>query len=167
MVNNSLAKPLSRHAVIATDHDVFMGSVEALPEEVHFELDPAVPQVQCAPHNVPVAMKGAVKTQLDKYEGEGHITQYLVEVDNTLYCCNRVDPRVAEPLPAQHPMASAEGFASNSDGVQAQEDLSEAEVTRSPSPQPRLSPPQITHTATVPTLISNTPFPCGCYGWQL
>lgn len=81
MVNNSLAMPLSRNAVISAYHDVFMGSVEALPGEVHFELDPAVRPVQCAPRNVPVAMKDAVKTQLDRYEAEGHITSVSEPTD--------------------------------------------------------------------------------------
>lgn len=74
IVNIGLAIPLSRKAVIAAYHDVFMGPVEALPGEVHFELDPEVRPVQCAPRNVPVAMKDSVKAQLDRYEAEGHIT---------------------------------------------------------------------------------------------
>lgn len=44
-----------------------------VPAKVHFDLDPNVPAVQCAPRNVPIAMKAAVNAQLDKYETEGHI----------------------------------------------------------------------------------------------
>lgn len=81
IVNNGLAIPISRKAVIAAYHDVFMGPVEALPGEVHFELDPEVWPVQCAPRNVPVAMKDAVKAQLDRYEAEGHITSVSEPTD--------------------------------------------------------------------------------------
>ncbi len=34
----------------------------------------ACPPVQCAPRNVPVALKARVKEQLDKYIRDGHIT---------------------------------------------------------------------------------------------
>lgn len=80
-VNHSLTKPLSRNTVITAYQDVFTGPVEALPGEVHFELDPAIQPVQCAPRNVPVAMKDAVKAQLDRYEAEGHITSVSEPTD--------------------------------------------------------------------------------------
>lgn len=48
--------------------------VELLPGDVHFELDSTVAPVQCAPRNVPVALKAAVKAQLDQYEKDGHLT---------------------------------------------------------------------------------------------
>lgn len=47
--------------------------MEALPGEVHFELDPAIRVVQCAPRNVPVAIKDTVKALPDRYDAEGHI----------------------------------------------------------------------------------------------
>lgn len=82
---------------------------------------------------------------------------YLVEVETTIYRRNRVDLRVAEPLPAQLPMASAKVFLPDNDEVQAQEGLSEAEVTRALAPRASLGSPQITHSATVPAFSSATP----------
>lgn len=80
-VDDSLTVPLTRDAVIRAYYDVFTSPVEALPGEIHFELDPAVQPVQCAPHNVPVDMKEAVKTQLDRYEAGGHITSVSESTD--------------------------------------------------------------------------------------
>ena len=37
--------------------------------------------VQCAPHNVPIALKVAVKAQLDKYEADGHMTSVTEPTD--------------------------------------------------------------------------------------
>ncbi|KAJ8353117.1 hypothetical protein SKAU_G00206840 [Synaphobranchus kaupii] len=49
-------------------------NLESVPGEVHFDLDPGVTPVQCAPRNVPVALRARVKAQLEKYESDGHIT---------------------------------------------------------------------------------------------
>ncbi|KAJ8290613.1 hypothetical protein GJAV_G00015280 [Gymnothorax javanicus] len=73
-VDSGLTMPLTRSTVIRVYQDVFTGPVGALPGEVHFDLDPALQPVQSAPRNVPVAMKEAVKAQLDQYERAGHIT---------------------------------------------------------------------------------------------
>lgn len=73
-VDDSLALPFYRNGIITAYKDVFTSPVEAVQGGVHFELDPTIQPVQCAPRNIPVAMKQAVKAQLDKYEVEGHIT---------------------------------------------------------------------------------------------
>ncbi|KAK7901454.1 hypothetical protein WMY93_018223 [Mugilogobius chulae] len=72
---------LSKDRVISKYSEVFTSPVEALPGEVHFDLDPEVKPVQCAPRNVPIALKAAVKEQLDKYEAEGHITAVTEPTD--------------------------------------------------------------------------------------
>ncbi|KAJ8405582.1 hypothetical protein AAFF_G00315620 [Aldrovandia affinis] len=64
---------LTKEQLINKYRDVFNSPVESVPGEVHFDLDPNVPAVQSAPRNVPIAMKAAVKAQLDKYEADGHI----------------------------------------------------------------------------------------------
>lgn len=73
-VMDSQVGSLSKVALIRKYQDVFTAPVESVPGEVHFELDTSVQPVQCAPRNVPVALKDAVKAQLDKYEADGHIT---------------------------------------------------------------------------------------------
>ncbi|KAJ8398705.1 hypothetical protein AAFF_G00419020 [Aldrovandia affinis] len=57
---------LTKEQLINKYRDVFNSPVESVPGEVHFDLDPNVPAVQSAPRNVPIAMKAAVKAQLDK-----------------------------------------------------------------------------------------------------
>ncbi|KAJ8387828.1 hypothetical protein AAFF_G00149770 [Aldrovandia affinis] len=57
---------LTKEQLINKYSDVFNSPVESVPGEVHFDLDPNVPAVQSAPRNVPIAMKAAVKAQLDK-----------------------------------------------------------------------------------------------------
>lgn len=69
---------LTKECLVSTYHDVFTSPVESLPGDIHFELDSTVVPVQCAPRNVPVALKAAVKAQLDRYEEEGpHSTHGL------------------------------------------------------------------------------------------
>ena len=63
---------LTKERLVSTYHDVFTDPVESLPGDIHLELDSTVSPVQCAPRNVPVALKAAVKAQLDQYEKEGH-----------------------------------------------------------------------------------------------
>ncbi|KAJ8346711.1 hypothetical protein SKAU_G00281120 [Synaphobranchus kaupii] len=48
-VDDSLTMPLTRNTVVRAYHDVFTSPVEAVPGEVHFELDPAVCTTQLAP----------------------------------------------------------------------------------------------------------------------
>lgn len=72
---------LTKDSVVSKYKDVFSSPVEAVPGEVHFDLDPGVNPVQCAPRNVPIALKSAVKAQLDKYEAEGHITPVTEPTD--------------------------------------------------------------------------------------
>uniref|UniRef100_A0A8C5PCI9 ribonuclease H n=1 Tax=Leptobrachium leishanense TaxID=445787 RepID=A0A8C5PCI9_9ANUR len=69
----SLTRPLTKQQILKVYSDVFDGPIISVPGEVHFELDPTIPPVQCAPRNVPVAIKPQVKAQLDKYEAEGHL----------------------------------------------------------------------------------------------
>lgn len=64
-----------------TYNDVFTSPVESLPGDVHFELDSTVVPVQCAPRNVPVVLKAAVKAQLDQYEKDGHLTTVTQPTD--------------------------------------------------------------------------------------
>ncbi|KAJ8405108.1 hypothetical protein AAFF_G00330290 [Aldrovandia affinis] len=56
---------LTKEQLINKYRNVFNSPVESVPGEVHFDLDPNVPAVQSAPRNVPIAMKAAVKAQLD------------------------------------------------------------------------------------------------------
>lgn len=80
-VDGSLALPFYRNGVITAYKDVFTSPVEAVQGEFHFELDPTIQPVQCAPRNIPVAMKQAVKAHLEKYEVEGHITSVSEPTD--------------------------------------------------------------------------------------
>lgn len=43
---------------------MFEGLIVFVPGEVHFELDPVIQPVQCAPRNVPIAIKPQVKGHL-------------------------------------------------------------------------------------------------------
>lgn len=61
--------------------DVFNSPVEAVPGVVRFELDPTVDPVQCAPRNVPIAMKADVKALLDQYQADGHIADVSEPTD--------------------------------------------------------------------------------------
>ncbi|KAJ8393364.1 hypothetical protein AAFF_G00060860 [Aldrovandia affinis] len=72
-VEHAQPEALSKEQLINKYRNVFNSPVESVPGEVHFDLDPNVPAVQSAPRNVPIAMKAAVKAQLDKYEADGHI----------------------------------------------------------------------------------------------
>uniref|UniRef100_A0A8C5Q7G7 Gypsy retrotransposon integrase-like protein 1 n=1 Tax=Leptobrachium leishanense TaxID=445787 RepID=A0A8C5Q7G7_9ANUR len=73
VIDNQSKGPLTKHRLLQEFSDVFTGPVESVPGEVHFDLDLSVPPVQCAPRNVPVALKQAVKAQLDQYEADGHL----------------------------------------------------------------------------------------------
>ena len=64
---------LTRDCLINAYNDVFTSPVESLPGDVHFVSDSTVVCVQRAPRNVPVALKEAVKAQLDQYEKDGHL----------------------------------------------------------------------------------------------
>uniref|UniRef100_A0A673W9M9 Gypsy retrotransposon integrase-like protein 1 n=1 Tax=Salmo trutta TaxID=8032 RepID=A0A673W9M9_SALTR len=81
IVDNVQAGPLSKETLLSKYHDVFNAPVESVPGEVHFELDAAIQPVQCAPRNVPVAMKAATKAQLDKYEADGHMISVTEPTD--------------------------------------------------------------------------------------
>ncbi len=72
-VDQAPPRPLTKEKLVSKNSDVFTSPVESVPGEVHFDLDPDIPAVQCAPGNIPIAMKAAVKAQLDKYEADGHI----------------------------------------------------------------------------------------------
>lgn len=65
---------LRKEILIEKYQDVFTAPIQSVPGMVHFQLNPAIQPVQSAPRNVPVAMRAAVKAQLEKYEVEGHIT---------------------------------------------------------------------------------------------
>ncbi|KAJ8371210.1 hypothetical protein SKAU_G00112380 [Synaphobranchus kaupii] len=52
---------------------------------------------------------------------------YLVEVEGAFYRRNRVDLRMAEPMPSQNPMVGSEGLLSGGSGVQAQSEMTEGE----------------------------------------
>ena len=67
-------RALTKEQLIRKYEDVFNSPVESVPGEVHFELDPTIAPVQCAPRNVPIAMKTDVKALLDEYQADGHIT---------------------------------------------------------------------------------------------
>ena len=56
----------ANQSLINVYNDVFTSPVESLPGDIHFVLDSTVVPVQCAPRNVPVALKAAVKAQLDQ-----------------------------------------------------------------------------------------------------
>lgn len=73
--------PLSKEQLLSRYDDVFNMPVESVPGEVHFEVDESITPVQCAPRNVPIAMKVAVKAQLDKYEADGHMTSVTEPTD--------------------------------------------------------------------------------------
>ncbi|KAJ8006345.1 hypothetical protein DPEC_G00134270 [Dallia pectoralis] len=72
---------LTKESLISTYHDVFNGPIDSLPGNLHFELDDTVAPVQCAPRNVPVALKAAVKAQLDQHERDGHLVTVTQPTD--------------------------------------------------------------------------------------
>ena len=72
-------EPLSKEQLLSRYDDVFNRPVAC--GEVHFEVDESVIPVQCAPRNVPIAMRVAVKAQLDKYEADGHMTSVTEPTD--------------------------------------------------------------------------------------
>ncbi|KAI4894807.1 hypothetical protein NFI96_015293, partial [Prochilodus magdalenae] len=73
--------PVTREELLRRFSDVFNSPVESVPGDVHFELDPSVTPVQCAPRNVPIAMKADVKAQLDEYQADGHIADVTEPTD--------------------------------------------------------------------------------------
>lgn len=73
-IERAHSRALTKEQLIKRYGDVFNSPVESVPGVVHFELDPTIAPVQCAPRNVPVAMKGDVKALLDQYQADGHIT---------------------------------------------------------------------------------------------
>lgn len=76
IVQHEQPRSFTKEQLINKYSDVFNSTVESLLGEVHFDLDPSVPAVQCAPRSVLIAMKAVVKAQLEsvKYEADGHIT---------------------------------------------------------------------------------------------
>ena len=80
-IEYALSRPLTKEKLVSHYRDVFTAPVVSVPGEVHFDLKPDVPAVQCAPRNVPIAMKKAVKAQLDKYEADGHIAPVTEPTD--------------------------------------------------------------------------------------
>lgn len=72
-VDHSRTKTLIKEQLIHKYENVFNGPIEALPGEVHFDLDDSVAPVQSPPCNVRVALKEAVKAQLDMHERGGHL----------------------------------------------------------------------------------------------
>ena len=70
--------PLSKEQLLSRYDDVFNTPVESVPGEVHFEVDESIIPVQWAPR---IAMKVAVKAQLDKYEADGHMTSVTEPTD--------------------------------------------------------------------------------------
>lgn len=80
-VEHSKLSMLTKESLISMYHDVFNGHIDSLPGDLHFELDSTVAPVQCAPRNVPVALKAAVKAQLDQYERDGHLVTVTQPTD--------------------------------------------------------------------------------------
>lgn len=72
-VDTSQSTPLTKDQLLRDYHDVFNDPIESVPGEIHFELDPDVTPVQCAPRNVPVALKARVKEELDRHVKVGNI----------------------------------------------------------------------------------------------
>ena len=66
--------PLTKDQLLSNYTDIFNGPIESVPGEIHFELDPNIPPVQCAPRNVPVALREKVKEELDRHIRAGNIT---------------------------------------------------------------------------------------------
>ena len=95
MVGHSGSECLTRQHLIKTYDDVFNAPVESLPGEVHFELDKDVAPVQASPRNVPVALRDAVKAQLDKHERDGHLASVS---EPTEWISNMVIVRQPEKL---------------------------------------------------------------------
>lgn len=95
MVGHSSSEFLTRQHLIKTYDDVFNAPVESLPGEVHFELDKDVASVQSSPRYVPVALRDAVKAQLDKHETDGHLASVS---EPTEWISNMVIVRQPEKL---------------------------------------------------------------------
>ena len=57
--------PLTKEQLLTNYTDVFMDPIGSVPGEIHFELDPNVSPVQCAPRNVLVALREKVKEELE------------------------------------------------------------------------------------------------------
>ncbi|KAL0148753.1 hypothetical protein M9458_055931, partial [Cirrhinus mrigala] len=72
-------EPLTKAQLINKHSDVHL-PVESL-GEVHFELIPVFHRYSVTPQNVPIAMKAAVKAQLDAYQAEGLITDVTEPTD--------------------------------------------------------------------------------------
>ncbi|XP_041440689.1 uncharacterized protein K02A2.6-like [Xenopus laevis] len=72
---------LTEHQLTSTYHDVYNSPIESLPGEVHFDLDRTVTPVQCSPRNVPVALREAVKAQLDKHIQDGNLAPVTEPTD--------------------------------------------------------------------------------------
>lgn len=66
--------PLTKEQLLQSYRDVFNYPIGSVPGEIHFDLDPNVTPVQCAPRNVPVALRARVKKELDRHIREGNIT---------------------------------------------------------------------------------------------
>ncbi|KAK7933832.1 hypothetical protein WMY93_004728 [Mugilogobius chulae] len=94
-IDQNHSVPLTKQQLIDKFADVFSGPVQSLPGEVHFELDSSVTPVQASPRNVPVALRSAVKAQLDKHERDGHITPVSEPTD---WISNMVIVRQPEKL---------------------------------------------------------------------
>ena len=72
---------LTKQQLISRYNEVFTAPIESLPGEVHFELDETITPVQCPLRNVPIALKAAVKAELDRHEREGHLTKVTEPTD--------------------------------------------------------------------------------------
>lgn len=72
-VDTDQCAPLTKERLLAAYDDIFRGPIESVPGEIHFELDPHITPVQCAPRNVPVALRERVKSELDRHIREGNI----------------------------------------------------------------------------------------------
>lgn len=102
MLGHDSSGTLTRQHLVQTYHDVFNDPVESLPGDVHFELNTDVAPVQASPRNVPVALRDAIKSQIDKYEKDGHLisvseptewisNMVIVRQPNKLRIC--IDPK--------------------------------------------------------------------------
>lgn len=72
---------LTEKRLTSAYQDVFNSPIESLPGEVHFDLDRTVTPVQCSPRNVPVALREAVKVQLDKHIQDGNLASVTEPTD--------------------------------------------------------------------------------------
>lgn len=72
---------LTKQQLTSRYDDVFSFPIESLPGEVHFDLNESITPVQCPPRNVPIALKTAVKAELDRHEREGHLISVTEPTD--------------------------------------------------------------------------------------